>query len=99
MTELDEIVLVTKMAYALRECKDLFEGDRKWYYLSRVGVDLNDLIPGMRERLDRRAIASERFRRQALLQSRIPTTTVYGISASVINDSLAAALSDSTTCQ
>lgn len=64
MTELDEIVLVARMAYALRDCENLFEGDRKWYYLSRVGIDLNDFIPGLRERLDRRAIASENFRRR-----------------------------------
>jgi hypothetical protein len=99
MTELDEIVLVTKMAYALRECEDLFEGDRKWYYLSRVGVDLNDYLPGLREKLDRKAIASERFRRKVMLESHTQTTIVFGISASVINDSLAAALSDATTYQ
>jgi hypothetical protein len=72
MTELDETVLVAKMAYALRDCQDLFEGDRKWFYLSRVGIDLSDFIPGLRERLDRRAIASENHRRRLNISLYVP---------------------------
>jgi hypothetical protein len=66
MTELDEIVLITKMAYALRTCPSHdIESQRRIAY-RMVGVDLDDYIPGLRERLDRKAIASETIRRRTI---------------------------------
>lgn len=71
MTELDEIVMVAKLAYALRDCcwiED--EESRRVSYIS-IGIDLRDFIFGLRERLDRKAVASETQRR-LLMETKRP---------------------------
>jgi hypothetical protein len=76
MTELDEIVLVAKMAWALRGAVDLGSSTsvdlpmRAYFYRSYVGVDLNDYRPDLAARLDRKAWASEQHRR-ALVQTKV----------------------------
>jgi hypothetical protein len=58
MTELDEIVLVTKMAWALRGIPDPATLDdafkRRIFYLQRAGVDLADYRQEVAARLDRK---------------------------------------------
>jgi hypothetical protein len=74
MTELDEIVLVTKMAWALRSIADprhIEDADtRQDFYLNCVGVDIRDYRHDLATRLDRKAKASEKHRR-ALEQTKV----------------------------
>jgi hypothetical protein len=74
VTELDEIVLVAKMAWALRlleEPSNLEEANlRRHLYRSRGLVDLDDYSPDLALRLDRKAAASEKHRR-ALVQTKV----------------------------
>jgi hypothetical protein len=74
MTDLDEIVLVTKMAWALQWLADpnlLEEAEsRRDFYSQYAGVDLGDYRHDLATRLDRKAKASEKHRR-ALVQTKV----------------------------
>lgn len=75
VTELDEIVLVTKMAWALKQAADLIYLDtpmkRETFYRRYADVHLDDYSPDLALRLDRKAAASEQQRR-ALEQTKVP---------------------------
>jgi hypothetical protein len=74
MTELDEIVLVAKMAWALRHIGDPATLNdalkRYWAYDKHGVVDLSDYRQEVAIRLDRKAWASEQHRR-ALEQTKV----------------------------
>jgi hypothetical protein len=74
VTELDEIVLVTKMAWALRHVADPLDLEdpvmRRHSYRQEIGVDLHDYCGILGRRLDRKAVDSETQRR-ALAQTKV----------------------------